>query len=397
MLIEFVTGLLVGLITGLTPGIHINTAIALLLVAKDVLPFSSYGIAVVVIAAAITHTFLDIIPAIFTGIPEEDTAIAVFPSHEMVLEGRGIEAASISAFSSLLSLLLAIPVFFVFLYAFPKWISELIPVVLLGGSAVIILLQRKDMFEGTLSVWRRRLYASLVFASSGLLGYVAIKNSGLADITPVSSVLLPLLTGLFGSPTLIWSSASSPEIPEQNIASALPDIKAVASGIASGAFVSLFPGVSSGVATAIASSWISKREDYISALSSANTANALLCFAVLFATGRSRSGAAEALSNLGFEFKAEFTLFFIAAGLAACILTLALSIAAAKFVSSIRFHILSRAMLIFLLILVYGLTGCFGLIVFSIATCIGLATVMLGVRRICCMGCLIVPVLIHHF
>jgi len=396
MLTEFVMGIFIGLVTGLTPGIHINTAVAILLITKSFLPFSNQGVAVVIMVAAITHTFLDIIPAIFTGIPEEDTAIAIFPAHEMVLEGRGIEAASTSAFSSLLSLLFAIPIFLVFLYVFPGWISKLIPFVLIGTSAVIILMQRKEVFEGSLSVWRKRLYAFLVFASSGFLGCVAIEHSGLAELTPASSVLLPLLTGLFGAPTLIWSAVSSPKIPEQKIVSALPDLKAVVSGIVSGTFVSLFPGVSSGVATAIASSWATKRETYISALSSANTANALLCLAVLLAAGKSRSGAAEALSKLALEFRLDFILIFVATGLAACILTLASSIVAAKFISSIKFHILSRAMLLFLLLLVYSLTGSFGIIIFSIAVCIGLGAVMLGVKRMCCMGCLIVPILLRH-
>ncbi|WP_048086049.1 tripartite tricarboxylate transporter permease [Archaeoglobus veneficus] len=243
MFVEFVAGLLIGLITGLTPGIHVNTAVAVLLLLKDSLPFPAHGLATVVVTAAIAHTFLDIVPAIFTGIPEEDTAIAIFPTHEMVLEGRGVEAASISAFSSLFSILLSLPLFFTILLALPAFVSSvscLTPFVLLAVSALTIMGEKGEAFEGSLSAWRKRFYALLVFASSGFLGYVALDNSGLAELTPASSVLLPLLSGLFASPALLSSVASGVRIPRQVTAASLPEVRAVASGVVSGFAVSLF-------------------------------------------------------------------------------------------------------------------------------------------------------------
>ena len=396
MLLELASGLLIGLITGITPGIHVNTAVAILLLAGGSL-FSPDSLSILVVAAAIAHTFVDIIPAIFVGIPDEDTAIAILPSHEMVLDGRGVEAAAISAFSSLFALLICLPIFFLLLLCFPGWIAEITPYALLLTSAIMILLERGEVFEGSLSAWRKRFYALFVFTSAGFLGWVALEHSKLAELTPASSVLFPLLTGLFATPTLIWSATSSPKIPEQRVSASLPELKAVASGVLSGMFVSLFPGISSGVATAMAASWAKRTETYISALSSANTANALLCFAVFFAAGKTRSGAAEAISKLGLEFKPEIIGVFIVAGLAACLITLAASIVAANFISSINFGAFSKAVLIFLVVLVYALTGGFGMIVFSIATCIGLAVVMLRVRRVNCMGCLIIPVLLRYF
>ncbi|WP_048086047.1 tripartite tricarboxylate transporter permease [Archaeoglobus veneficus] len=146
----------------------------------------------------------------------------------------------------------------------------------------------------------------------------------------------------------------------------------------------------------MAASRVRERETYIAALSSANTANGLLCFAVLFATGKVRSGAANALSSLRISFSPELVVVCIAAALASTLLTLCCSFAAARFVEAVDFTKFSLAIFLFLTVLIYVLTGAFGLIVFSIASCVGLSALLLGVRRINCMGCLIVPVLFRY-
>ncbi len=164
----------------------------------------------------------------------------------------------------------------------------------------------------------------------------------------------------------------------------------------SGFAVSLFPGVSSGVATVMAANGMREREAYIAALSSANTANGLLCFAVLFAVGKVRSGAANALASLKIPFSPEFIAVCVAAALASTLLTLCCSLAAARFVEAVNFTKFSLVVFLFLTFLIYILTGGFGLVIFSIATCVGLSALLLGVRRINCMGCLIIPVLLRY-
>ena len=90
-------GIFAGIITGLIPGIHINL-ISLLLVSLSgyFLGFTHPLIlGVFIISMAVTHTFLDIIPSIFLGAPDADTALAVLPGHRLLLKGMGYEAVKI--------------------------------------------------------------------------------------------------------------------------------------------------------------------------------------------------------------------------------------------------------------------------------------------------------------
>ncbi len=61
-----------------------------------------------VIGNAITHTFLDFIPSVFLGAPDDDTALSVLPGHRMVLAGRGYEAVKCSVIGSFGAVLCAL-------------------------------------------------------------------------------------------------------------------------------------------------------------------------------------------------------------------------------------------------------------------------------------------------
>jgi len=86
------TGCLLGVVTGLTPGLHVNTVCLLGLGFYASAGLDPIEFSVAMIAMAITHTFLDFIPAIFLGVPEESTALSVLPAHRLVLAGKGLEA-----------------------------------------------------------------------------------------------------------------------------------------------------------------------------------------------------------------------------------------------------------------------------------------------------------------
>jgi len=113
-------GTAIGTLTGLLPGLHTNNVAAVLVVVHVPLTvwllssFSGTGlgqeeadvvIVCLIASAAITHTFVNFIPATFLGAPESDTALSVLPGHRMLLEGRGYVAVRLSAQGSLGALL----------------------------------------------------------------------------------------------------------------------------------------------------------------------------------------------------------------------------------------------------------------------------------------------------
>ncbi len=393
VLTDALLGTILGFIAGLIPGIHSNTFASLTLIYSS--KFTNP--AAIIISSSIAYTIANILPTILLGVPGEDTAIAVHPANEMVLEGRGFEAVAISAISSFLAVVISFLFYPAVLFIGVNYstIRSITPFALIAISAFLILTESGEEFGGRYSAWRKRLYAFLVFTVSGFAGIVAFQVSEYVT-NPAGSILLPLLTGLFGIPILLQTTAG--RIPPQIVRWKKPDGNAVSAGTLAGFLVSLFPGVSSGVATVLATVGIRGREEYVAAVSAANSANAVLCFFMLITASKPRSGASEALRQLGnYPSLVEIVAIATVAASIALVLTLAASRVAFSHLSRLQFSKLSIAVLIFLIALTYTLTGFMGIMVLFISSIIGMSAPLLGVRRANCMGCLIIPVLLYYF
>ena len=82
LILSILIGFVLGVISGLIPGIHTNNFALILLALSPAiadLGFSNIHIAAMILANAITHTFLNIIPAVYLGAPDAGTALAVLP------------------------------------------------------------------------------------------------------------------------------------------------------------------------------------------------------------------------------------------------------------------------------------------------------------------------------
>ncbi|MAG39267.1 hypothetical protein CMO90_04240 [Candidatus Woesearchaeota archaeon] len=113
ILVAMILGIFVGVITGLTPGIHINLVSLLVLSAS---PFLSYyftlvSLACFIISMSVTHSFLDSIPSIYFGAPDSDQVLGVLPGHRYLLAGHGYIALKLTVIGSFGALLLSILLF----------------------------------------------------------------------------------------------------------------------------------------------------------------------------------------------------------------------------------------------------------------------------------------------
>ena len=136
-----ILGILAGTFTGLAPGIHINLIASLLLLSQSspspdlVLPFVIF-----IIAMSITHTFIDFIPSIFLGAPEEDTFLSLLPGHELFLEGRAQEAVVLTLYCALAAIpivLITIPLYLLFLPSIYASFKFLLPFLLIFFSGYL--------------------------------------------------------------------------------------------------------------------------------------------------------------------------------------------------------------------------------------------------------------------
>src|SRR3989344_250997 len=138
VIIALIIGVAFGTFTGLMPGIHINLIAVFLVSSLASLSFVPLIVLVVfVVSMAITHTFLDFIPSVFLGAPEEDTFLSVLPGHQMLREGRAHEAVVLTLYGSITAILIILVffgVFILFLDEFFGLVEGLIPYVLIFVS-----------------------------------------------------------------------------------------------------------------------------------------------------------------------------------------------------------------------------------------------------------------------
>ncbi len=425
LIISLFLGFLLGIISGLTPGIHVNN-FALILVALSPLflelGFAPFYIAVIILANSVTQTFLDIIPSIFLGAPEADTALAVLPGHALLMEGRGAEAVRLSAIGSagavVAALLMAVPLGFFFLNiygtieAYIGWILVLIVVVMIAT-------ENGEVVEGQGSLvhFKFKGYAVMLFIISGLLGMFAFDNTG--KMSPLvtfgePSILLPLLSGLFGASMLVLSLMTKSEIPPQQKACrfVLPGkriIRGMLTGSAAGSFVAWLPGVSSAVGTIIARLLVREEKDadsskeFMISLSGANTANAIFSLVALFIIRRARSGAMVAIDGLTNVSEWELStiiillIVIIYISIISYYTTIYLGDRIAGFLSRINYSKLCAAVLAGLTFMVIIFTGWFGLVIFLISTPVGMIASFAKIRKTHAMGVILLPVIMYFF
>lgn len=385
-------GTFLGVLTGLIPGLHTNNVAILLLSLTFIFKDKFIYAGILIVSAAISHTFLDIIPSTFIGAPEEDTALAVLPAHSMLMEGKGYDAVAISAKSSYLAIIASFAFLlpYKFLIGSPirfyNILKEIMPWVLISISLIIILTSDKIK------------EAMLIYFLSGIFGIVIINN-------PIA--IFPALAGLFGASTIILSKKE--EMPEQIVEEKEHKIKLkdIASGSMAGGLVAILPGVTSAIATTIALVMRKDRgrENAIAILSAANTATNFFVLTALFIIMKARSGFAIVISNILpiYEWNNILAPPMLFLFLSSIIISATLSFYLTKFIgkliakniSKISYSLTLKISLAIMVAMVIIFSGLMGLLIFIVATFIGLFGLQLGVRRSNFMAILLLPLIIN--
>jgi putative membrane protein len=389
-------GILLGTISGVIPGVHANTLAGVLLSFQVVLLtlFGPLVLAGAMFAALITHTFVDAVPSTFLGIPDADTSLAVLPAHALCLEGNGEEAVRIAALGSACAMVIAVPfsvVCYFLLPALQPYFDWWIGILLVASVGYLIVTSESPG------------WGLALFLVSGILGIFALHYSFLSwhTLPGGGAILMPLLTGLFGISVLI--NASQGMLPEQHFRGIRMEGKIIMKysllGTIAGVAVGWLPGLSTASANGVLASLIGYDKDrraYILATNAANTANAFIGLAALFALSRMRNGVMVALSEIPLPTMSEMTVVGVLAAVAGYIITIALSRTAGRF-NGIDGKLLNHSVIAFVIVLSIILTGPFGVAVLILATALGLVPWLVNVPRVYCMGVIMVPVMLFSF
>ncbi len=407
-------GIILGAISGLTPGLHVNNFAAMLLATSSVLmslSLAPYHVASIILAAAISQTFFDAIPAIFVGAPDSETILTVLPGHRMMLEGRGIEAVRLSAIGSAGSVIAALVLVFPLSWIFSNYndlLMKYVGVLLLAIAAFMIKAESGPIIEGQGSLvhLKYKALAVLVFLTSGLLGQFAFNHESLF-VSPLGlepQPLLPLLSGLFGASFLIISLSSGTSIPPQeDTGIRIPAgslVKSAFLGGLGGSAISWIPGVSPSIAAmAVRLGASSTGEEFLVSISGVNTANAIFSLVTLYALDRPRSGAAAAIKEMiimNFDILMEMLIIIIAVGAASYIAAIGSAHVFARVISRLNYRRLCLGVLAGLTAMTLVFTGWFGLLIFLMSTVIGMISPLAGIRKTHAMGVLMLPLILHY-
>jgi len=396
ILLGTLIGVVLGTISGIIPGVHANTLAGILLSLQAALlsVLGPVALAGALFAALITHTFVDAVPSTFLGIPEADTSLAVLPAHALCLEGNGEEAVRIAALGSACAMVVAVPVSvlcFLLLPAFQPYFDWWIGILLVASIGYMIVTSEAPG------------WALAIFAASGILGAFALHYTFLSwhTLAGGSAILMPLLTGLFGISVLLVASQGT--LPVQHFSGLRIEDKAVIKysllGTGAGIAVGWLPGLSTASANGVLASFIGYEKDrrtYILATNAANTANAFIGLAALFALSRMRYGVMAALAEIPLPSMGELMIVGILAACAAYVITVRLSASAWR-LNGFDSRTLNRTVIAFVVLLSIALTGPFGLCILLLAIAVGLVPHLVNIPRMYCMGAIMVPVMLYSF
>lgn len=399
MIIEFTIvlflGILAGTLTGLFPGIHVNlVTVFLLAISPTLLKYTPPIILVIfIVAMSITHSFLDFIPSIFLGAPDEDSFLSILPGHQLLKQGLGYEAVVLTLYGSLAALfiiLVFIPIFIFILPIIHDSITLFIPFILIFISLFLIFREKEYLLSLT------------IFILAGFLGLLTFS-------LPVKEPLLPLLTGLFGASSLIVSLKSQTlKLPQQLISpikkitlQKKQIIKNTIAASLSAPLCSFLPGIGSGHAAVLASELTEQNpRSFLFLVGSINTIVIALSFVAVYAINKTRSGAAvavkEILKSISIQDLTIIIITIILSGLTSFIIGIQLAKLAAKHIHKINYKTLSIITLVILLIVNLLFSNPLGLLVLTTSTFLGIFAILSNSRRINLMASLLIPTIIFY-
>ncbi len=395
IILSFLLGILAGIITGLLPGIHINlisTIIVFLSLSLTPL-FPLESLIVFIVSMSIVHTFIDFIPSILLGAPDEDSALSVLPGHQLLNEGKAYFAIIYTAYGSISAIFLVLlltPFFLLVLQFIYPYVQNIMFFILITASFFLIITEKNN-----------KLYAIFIFFLTGFLGIASLNLS-------INQPLLPLLTGLFGSSSLILSIAKKSSFPQQEIPK-LKEIKikfselknSLSASLIASPICSFLPGLGSSQAAAISSSVIGEtdKKQFLILLGSINILVMGLSFVTLYTINKSRTGSAAAISQLTSLSSSHLIIILstiLISGLISFFLTIFLSKVLIRVMARINYSLLSLLTLIFVSILVIVISGPLGFLVFLASTFTGLTAISLNIKRTHMMGCLMIPTILYY-
>ena len=410
-------GALLGAVIALLPGLHAYTLASMLLV---LLPATANGTpsettVLFLLGVVVGWVMLNMIPAIFLYAPDDANAGAVLPATKYMLRGRGAEATLLvgaGSLGALLGLVLLAPLLD---QAFRPLRSILQPHtgwMLVAIIAFMLLGEwpRSNMLttpiRRLLSAWAYLGSGLLAFVLSGALGFVLMYRNPLG-IMQANQALAPAFMGLFVLPGALQMLAFSRKPPRQHAATfdvaASIVLRGTLTGLAGGLFAGFLPVVSGGIGGLLAGHASSKYDDRLFLISqgASKVAYYVSSLMLFFVPGLTmvRGGMAGMLSTTYIPYGWRMYALAVASIALAGALSFGLLLVFTHLAVLSANKMQPRWIAFVTIMIALGITGAWfggpGLIIAAVGTCIGLLPVLVGGRRMNCLGVLLLPITLN--
>ena len=402
-------GILIGTTTGMIPGIHVNTAGAILFASSTFLLtfISPEFLCVLMVSMSIAHALIEFVPSMLLGVPEEGTATSILPGHRMVLQGRSkevIRIVSVGGFGAIIVTILMLPIFAIILPLLHDVSKPFTWKILLFASVYLTykLTNTKSDF----------LWSLLLFVLSGILGWFTFQ-------TPISSgvSLMCTFSGLYGISTILFSLNDSSKIPHQNPFYELDldfsKYKSIFAGGITGAILGFLPGFgpAQGTVIAQAASGANDNDDddtvnFLLATSGLNVSDCLFSLIAIYIIGNPRSGIAVYMSYLISEMNLNHLAIFIFASLVAVAVSLVLALKLGDSFSRLMARvdykklsigvILLQILILYIFVFYYQAPVGYMTLALITSTAMGMLPHYIGVGKSHLMGVLIIPAIVIY-
>lgn len=408
LIIACFIGILIGTTTGMIPGIHVNTAGAIIFASSTFLLsfLSPEFLCVMMVAMSIAHALIEFVPSMLLGVPEEGTATSILPGHRMVLQGRAkevIRIVCVGGFGAIIVTVLMLPIFSILLPMLHDISKPFTWMILLFASIYLT--------YSLTSTRRDFLWSLLLFALSGILGWTIFQ-------TPISSgvTLMCIFSGLFGISTILFSLNDNSTLPHQNsfydLSIDFDKFKSIFAGGITGAILGFLPGFgpAQGTVIAQAASGTSDSDDdtvnFLLATSGLNISDCLFSLMAIYIIGNPRSGIAVYMSYLISKMSLNHLIIYIFASLLAVSVSLVLALrlgdSFSKLMGGVDYKklsisvILLQIVILFIFIFYYGAPVGYMILALITSTAMGMLPHYLGIGKSHLMGVLIVPAIVIY-
>lgn len=401
-------GVLCGAVTGLIPGIHVNTVGAFVFASSATVlaHLSPEVLGVFLISMSIAHALLEFIPSMFLGVPEEGTVLSVLPGHHLLLEGRGKEAirlVGLGGFGAIMVTILLLPLFILVLPPLYSYMKPYIWILLVVVVVYMFIRLNRDLISIAWSV--------VIFLFSGIMGWLMLNS-------PISSgvSLLCMFTGLFGVSTLLYSLSQSSVVPPQNPEHSLnvdsKILRGIFAGGIAGSILGFLPGMGPAQGSLLAQEISGggdtgeDKDSFLVAMSGVNVSDALFSLIAIYLIGNPRSGIAVYVDKLIEVFNYQHLILYIFVSITAVSLSLILCLklgdVVGEYIQQLDYNRLSWLVIIFMsfIVMVFTLMEqaniLFILLVYATSVALGLLPHYLDLNKSNLMGVLIVPAIVIY-